>query len=200
MRGMMIALVAAALGGCAGTTPETIRLAHGEGGSGCERLLRIGAANFDLARPEHAIENALCWIERHSPYGNLPPPQLWLELHPYHMHQLSAWMPAGSATALYNCREKAVYFRKGFNQARLGDQSVLLHELVHHAQCVQGQFARDPAAACAREREAYGLQAKFLRYVAGQRPDDGESAKLVEAAAKLEAGREEVCRKMGVAR
>jgi hypothetical protein len=57
----------------------------------------------------------------------------------------------------------------------LGDQSILLHELVHHAQCIYNASIRTSGLSCAREVEAFGLQAKFIRYVAEQRSSDSDN-------------------------
>jgi hypothetical protein len=90
-------LVALALAGCAGD-PSTFRGGHpfltepllpikieraSQTAAACDRLREIGRAAFNPAtKREHAIDLALCWIERNSSYRNLPPPRLWFELSP----------------------------------------------------------------------------------------------------------------------
>jgi hypothetical protein len=200
-RGTILALAALLVGACEAERPIVTKIDRSSHvPSACDRVREIGRASFDIEKREHAIDSALCWIERNSEYRNLPRPFLWTEATDRYIASLGSGRAAKSAAALYNCWNQAVYFVKGFDQGKLGDQSVLLHELVHHAQCVYDRTARDRAAICEREREAYGLQAKFLRYVAERRSGDLETPKLLEAAEKVDATAEEICGRAPVRR
>ena len=54
--------------------------------------------------------------------------------------------------------------------------SALIHEAVHHGQC----WAGSPVASCAGEREAYGVQAQWLRL----RAREGQTAEVRERIGK----------------
>ncbi len=68
--------------------------------------------------------------------------------------------PSPLLRALYSQPEATVFLRRGWDAAKLRDQSELLHELIHHFQNVH----RLPFA-CGAEREklAYDLQIRWLR-------------------------------------
>ena len=64
--------------------------------------------------------------------------------------------------ALYNHKEKLIILNKNFNIETIHDQSVLLHELVHH---FQAHVGKDFNKTCrgTLEKEAYDLQNIWLK-------------------------------------
>jgi hypothetical protein len=68
-------------------------------------------------------------------------------------------------------------------QNNLFDRSILLHELVHHLQAVQGRF--EPGDTCVRrntaEKEAYALQNRYLMEM-----NDGHRVSMTGWAARCE--------------
>ncbi len=78
------------------------------------------------------------------------------------------WGGSGTAGALYLCSSQTTMLSDAFNPKLVWDQSVLVHELTHHAQCVSG---RSMANYCEIEREAYNLQFKYLDQRATQNRD-----------------------------
>jgi hypothetical protein len=185
------------LGACEADRPVFTSIARGTEASACARNSQIDKAEFAFTNRDHAITAMLCWIERNSTYTNLPPPQHWVEVTDAHMQSLGqrATTRGGDTAALYNCRAAALYFKKGFDARKLSEQSMLVHELTHHAQCVNQKLANSAANVCANETEAYAMQAKFIRSAAAQR-DDEEKRKIIEAAGKLEGTMEEFCKRV----
>jgi hypothetical protein len=71
----------------------------------------------------------------------------------------------GSATnilALYNHLTKTIYLNKEFWWASVRDQSILLHELVHHMQYSRDSEFYSNQCKGDIEKEAYDLQEKWL--------------------------------------
>ena len=75
---------------------------------------------------------------------------------------LDEWAGSKSPIALYNHKEKLIILDKNFNIDTIHDQSVLLHELVHHLQSHSG---KDFNGSCRGhlEKEAYELQDQWLK-------------------------------------
>jgi len=66
---------------------------------------------------------------------------------------------ATNAAAHYWCSSQTMVLRTTFDPANLFHRSIVVHELVHHDQCTKQRLTFD---ACAREREAYDVQIKWL--------------------------------------
>lgn len=62
--------------------------------------------------------------------------------------------------ALYHKDKRTIYLLEEWSSESLPDESILLHELVHH---LQNESGRQYPCAASREREAYDLQIRFLR-------------------------------------
>ena len=75
---------------------------------------------------------------------------------------LDEWERENIPLALYDHYEQTIVVRKGFDIDTVHDQSVLLHELVHHMQFNNGVY---DMVKCNGELEklAYSLQDKWLR-------------------------------------
>ncbi len=174
--------------------------ARASGGAACDRAARRLAAAGEQDR-DTSIESGLCWIERNSGYRDIPAPRFWMELDEKQMraqsHRVRGTM---AAAAMYNCHEQAVYFPAGIDLKHIGPQSMLVHELVHHAQCVNHKPMGD---GCDWEREAYALQANYVRFivgVAGAKLTSADRTVLEKAATEIEDFADKACRDMGVVR
>ena len=75
---------------------------------------------------------------------------------------LDEWSGIKSPIALYNHEKKLILLDKNFNIETIHDQSVILHELVHHLQSYNG---KDFEKKCRGnlEKEAYDLHNKWLK-------------------------------------
>jgi hypothetical protein len=103
----------------------------------------------------------LAWIA--VQLGVQPPVAPQIEFaSPQQMAQLAygSCQPTLPVTALYDRKTHTVYLDKGWQPDDLRNQSILLHELVHHVQ-ESHQFPYPCMAA--REGAAYSLQVKWLR-------------------------------------
>jgi hypothetical protein len=137
------------------------------------------------------------WIERNSDYKNIAPPTAWVVVTP---QQMQARMRAGgvfedASFARYYCSEKTIYFRDDADFGTLGAIDTLLHELVHHAQCVTQRHGSD---ICAKESEAYALQARYIRWVLDNQLRSAESEtkeRIRLSASRVEKGADAICRR-----
>ena len=66
---------------------------------------------------------------------------------------------ASEIVAFYDTSGHAIYLPSGWSGATPGELSVLVHEMVHHAQAEAGRRFACPAE---RERQAYDAQARWL--------------------------------------
>lgn len=192
---------------CPEVKPTTIPATSGAAGAmagmpgaACERVARRKATAAQVDR-DAEIDAGLCWIERNSPYRNIPPPRFWLELDKQQMRtrSINAGM-RGGIYAMYNCHERAVYFPAGADMRLIVPQSALVHELVHHAQCVNHRPRGD---GCEYEREAYFLQAGYVRFVAENSVADVKAEdrqRLHDLARQIEDHADKACRNIGVSR
>ncbi len=135
-----------------------------------------------------SVKNAIAWLQANSPYSELTAPRFWVSLSP---DDMAAKVLDRNVTAFYVCSENAIYYRTDFNVGNLFGASLLIHELVHHGQCVTRR-ARDR---CAWEQEAYAIQAKFLRsYKARQ--DAATAERLEPVAGEVEQTATRACEQM----
>lgn len=126
------------------------------------------------------VANALNWIELNSQYKNVSPPQHWFALDRQEMRsQVMRRGGDGRATGMYVCQERAVYIPSGIDFKDVRAQAGIVHELTHHAQCVNGQWGR---STCEKEREAYRIEFAFLIFVASL-PENSTNASALKAAA-----------------
>lgn len=179
--------------------PSPSVVAISMGGEACNRATATEIGRVEAGDRLAVIDAALCWIEQHSPYKDLSAPRFVFELNQEEMRQRSVRAGFRSfAAAMYNCNDQAMYIPAGTNLALLEPQSVLVHELVHHAQCSSRRAFGD---GCDWEREAYAMQAKFVRYVAETRSTQlGRDTvqQLFSAAEKIEAYAVQSCADRGV--
>jgi hypothetical protein len=145
------------------------------------------AAGQDM--PER-FRAAIRWIEANSHYRNLPPLRTWMELTPEEMNRQALSNGMRSAFAIYFCNAQSIALLGRLEDGRAIDwnrpfsQGVLVHELTHHAQCAAGRFSG--LNRCALEKEAYAMQAQYLREQARLHPDPAERAQSAENAAAYE--------------
>jgi hypothetical protein len=145
------------------------------------------AAAQDL--PERFRE-AMRWIETNSHYRNLPPLRTWMELTPEAMNRQALSNGMRSAFAIYFCNAQSVAVLsrledgRAINWSRPFSQAILVHEMTHHAQCAAGRFSG--LNRCALEKEAYAMQARFLREQAQLHRDPAERKLSAENAAEYE--------------
>ena len=80
-----------------------------------------------------------------------------------HLMRAAAVSPTGDGiaeiVAFYDTPARTIYLPSGWSGATPGELSVLVHELVHHAQAAAGRRFACPAE---RERQAYDAQARWL--------------------------------------
>jgi hypothetical protein len=149
---------------------------------------------------EQAIPITLKLVETLSKYKNIPPVRFWVELSADRMGaQAIKFGMAGDhrqIAAIYSCAFHTMYTRQGWNYDDPGPLSALVHELTHHAQCEAHVPMVD---ACPVEREAYAVQAAFVRSLPDMMAKRGrtlteEQRAKVEAAAKaIEATADQAC-------
>jgi len=141
---------------------------------------------------QEAIPIALEWVAAHSRYKATPPIRFWVALTAEQMAaQAIKYNAAGDfrrVMAAYACFEHTMYLRADADYNDVGTMSYLIHETVHHAQCEDHQRL----GTCDTEREAYMVQAAYLRSVPtvmaslGQALGDAQRTALENAAASVE--------------
>ncbi len=155
--------------------------------------LLVAHASIALAAERDMRErfrDAIRWIEANSHYRNLPPLRTWMELTPEEMNRQALTNGMRSAFAIYFCNAQSIALLsqlqdgRTINWDRPFSQAVLVHELTHHAQCAAGRFSG--LNRCALEKEAYAMQARYLREQARIHPDPAERALSAENAAAYE--------------
>jgi hypothetical protein len=158
--------------------------------------LAIVAGTIALARPVAAqdmperFREAMRWIEANSSYRNLPPLRTWMELTPDEMNRQALSNGMRSAFAIYFCNAQSVALLSRLEDGRPIDwsrpfsQAILVHEMIHHAQCTTGRFSG--LNRCILEKEAYAMQAKYLREQASAHPNPAERSLSAENAAEYE--------------
>ncbi len=135
-----------------------------------------------------AVKDAIAWVRANTPYTELTSPRFWVSLSP---DDMAAKVLDRNVTAYYVCSETALYYRTDFNVRNLFGASILIHELVHHGQCI----TRRARNSCAWEQESYAIQAKFLRsYKARQ--DAANAERLERVAVEVERTANQACDQM----
>jgi hypothetical protein len=142
-------------------------------------LITAPAAAQQQWTVEKVFPVAISWIERNSTYKNIPPVKYWMELS---QDEISARLTReGSAhvyaEALYECSSQTLILRKDMKPGNIATWGIIIHELTHHAQCVNGKMGGER---CALEREAYSLQAEYYRQTAAA-PANAANAKEIAA-------------------
>lgn len=138
-------------------------------------ILLIAAPAVAQTMPER-MASAIKWIEANSDYRKIPPPRTWMEVTPAQMQAMANRGGSRSAVGMYYCSSQSVALLShmpGQPEHQIEwdhpiPRAILVHELVHHAQCVNHRVGLDP---CANEREAYRLEATFLREQEQINPD-----------------------------
>ncbi len=137
------------------------------------------------------IAALLVWIGQSSDYRSVAAPRYWMELTPKEIDSRARADTAhgrSGALAMYECDSHTLVLRADFDFGRVWERSILLHELVHHAQCLRKGRYDD---LCAAEREAYALQARFLREAAAAQ--GGADPELRELIAVIDQEPDRVC-------
>ncbi len=91
---------------------------------------------------------------------DLPSPQVFV-VPPEDVEKLAS-IGAGAAAA-YNCHFRAVFLSKPFDPENVWSRSVLVHELEHHKQCLDGRFRLFPENLRELEASAYAAQLRYLK-------------------------------------
>lgn len=130
-------------------------------------FLAACAAGPAVTQNQHAIEKiARLWAEIGA--SNLAPPSVAV-VQPAELAAM-AKLPLGWNAARYYCQWRKMYISA--DQAAWGDEdwfsSLLVHELIHHKQCIEGRLTAS-ADNCSVEVEAYTGQIAWL----GKRGDEG---------------------------
>jgi hypothetical protein len=109
------------------------------------------------------IVTLTAWIAAHSNLAAAPAPRIQFIAK---QEMTSAYQGAAHARgffhveAFYQPATATIYLPQDWNAAGLRDESVLVHELVHHLQAANKVRVGCPAAL---ERQAYALQIDWLR-------------------------------------
>lgn len=111
-----------------------------------------------------AVRIATEWLHKNTAYKNIPELRTWVSLSPTQMAEQAkrggVLGDAAQASAIYVCGKDMMYIREGVNFRDVAVLSLLVHELTHHAQCLNRVPMND---LCAIEREAYLNQQRFVR-------------------------------------
>ncbi len=91
---------------------------------------------------------------------DLPPPQVFV-VAPQELEKISG-IGAGAA-AVYNCHFRTVFLSAPFDRENVWKRSVLVHELEHHKQCLEGRFRLFPENLRELEGSAYAVQLHYLK-------------------------------------
>lgn len=164
---------------------------------GAALLLPATAHATSDAAMQEAFRLAISVVEEHSPYRNVPPVRFWMKVPEGQMSRIAMRYDAGGDTrdvvALFVCDDKAMYLSAALDPNDLNQLGVVVHEMVHHAQCEAGRYLKD---VCPAEREAYRVEAAFHRsLVTLLGITQPESRARFEATAQaLEASGEAACR------
>lgn len=114
-----------------------------------------------------AFQRAIAIVETHSGYRDIPPVRYWVKVPVHDMARMAVRNEAagdpGLVVAMFVCAERAMYLSETLDPDDPEQLSVVVHEMVHHAQCEAGRFTRD---ICQAEREAYRIQAAYHRSLA----------------------------------
>jgi hypothetical protein len=148
----IVALVLAQAGGGAAAS-------HAEPGPGTAVPAALHAPALDAAMDWLTAEFGLPEVAD-LPGIAFAPPERLVALHLGRSASHAASTGAGpDVVAVYVDAERTIYLPQGWTGATPEDQSVLIHELVHHVQNVAGLGYACPAA---REKPAFAAQAAWL--------------------------------------
>jgi hypothetical protein len=202
MRGVVVFLLTILVVGC-GKEPLITAFPQGDHAAACDRSREIESTQFDATDRHQLVTKLLCWVEQNSSYKELRPPRGLVELDIRVIWDMG-WRngyPMYAAQALYKCSDQTIYLVQGRDYRQLQSQSTLVHELVHHAQCLRHSVALTRHEQCDREREAYAIQAKFIRFIGETvKRSDEEKANLLRAADLTEKNSERACSMIGTVR
>lgn len=146
---------------------------------------------------QDAFRLAIGIVEEHSQYRKVPPVRFWMKVPDGQMGRIAMRFDTGGdprdVVAMFVCEDKAMYLSESLDPNDLHQLGVLIHEMVHHAQCEAGRYLKD---ICMAEREAYRVEAAFHRGLVTllniQHPET--KAKFETTAQALEATGEMACR------
>lgn len=143
-----------------------------------------------------AFARAIAIVEAHSAYREIPPVRYWVKVPAGDMPRIAIRNQAAGdhrlVVAMFVCQERAMYLSDGLDPADPDQMGIVVHEMVHHAQCEASRFTHD---LCPAEREAYRIQAAYFRSLDGLAngfgagPVDGQAR-----AQELEQSAEYACR------
>lgn len=167
-------------------------------------LLALGlalpvTAHADDARMHEAFRRATEIVESHSHYREIPPVRHWVKVQLGDMARLAIRNDAAGdqrlVVAMFVCQEKAMYLSEALDPDDPEQMAIVVHEMVHHAQCEAGRYTRDT---CPAEREAYAIQAAYLRSVERHamngRANGSDAAESDNRTRDLERTAESACR------
>ena len=120
----------------------------------------------DQAVPDPLLVAIAAWVTEATDLpmpGTLPEIRFAAPVDMALLMRAAALSPTGDSgleiVAFYDTPARAIYLPSGWTGATPGEQSVLVHEMVHHAQAEAGRRFACPAE---RERQAYDAQARWL--------------------------------------
>lgn len=131
----------------------------------------------------NVLGEGVTWVRANTAYRDLSPVKSWVEATPQEMETRMRQVGFDpETTAYYDCRDESIHFRADLDLSNIAIQSVMIHELIHHGQCVRGAF---PTDMCQREKEPTQIQVAFVRYFKTVRTTNAEQAGRLEKAAKI---------------
>jgi hypothetical protein len=156
----------------------------GPGRCANEPTQAVDARDRDLAA---AAASAISFIHGNTQYSKINTPcVIWARKEEVMARETATPAPEGSQfsrTAVYYCRTFTVHVREDLAPLfrHPFGVSVLIHEFVHHGQCLDNRLTK--FTACEFEHEAYSVQAGYLRQQAAAATNAQESDLLERLAA-----------------
>lgn len=118
------------------------------------------AAFFMPARAD-SLSEAILWINNNTDYEIDTMPSIHFGT-PEVLSVLKYNDPKVEVLGLYECSTQSLWLTFGFATEDRFQKSIIIHELVHHAQCVTGKHALAECGA-ELEDEAYDIQEEWLK-------------------------------------
>lgn len=160
-------------------------------------LVWPASAQVSDAVMQDAFRRAIEIVEAHSSYRNIPSVRFWVKVPDGDMGRMAVRAQTvgnpNHVVAIYVCAEKAMYLSESLDPSDPEQLGIVVHEMVHHAQCEAGRYTVD---LCPAEREAYRIQAAYYRDLVVRRANGRATASADAdlAARALEATGEAACR------
>lgn len=126
----------------------------------CATIFAALVAAFFVPARADTLSEAVRWVNENTKYDIEKMPSVHFGT-PEVLSTLKYNNPSIEVLGLYECSTRRLWLTFGFATQDRFQKSIIIHELVHHAQCVTGAHA---LARCGSdlEEEAYDIQEKWL--------------------------------------